>query len=1207
MSFVIIKDSYRLERHALDGNTIGYRGIVIYPKGNAYYISLENKLLFSDGNKIKKLEYRKYEIYCESIFYGLEVYVYEKEDGLDEYRLYRNEDFLLSFNPRSNVRTDDPYLKEHYLLYKDHRLQSSFQISVNHCQYNGTALKDGDLVECLGLRFFHFADYLYMNSFMVKITISPYDDTPRKIRYITSCTKPSYYLPEMDRQLAIEEIKPFKQEKKPDFLPFFRSLFPNIIMSFSMTAMALLNYMNSYDEEDEWFVSLAFFLMPISMAITGIVFPLAMHLYECRSCRIGYERSKKEYLDYLDEYERRLDLNIKEYIDSKNSHFFSLIGCKERMFYATKNSTDYLSISIGRISIERDIEYEPSGNEEIDGRLMEIGRKLKDIKGYPLFVSLEDKKIITIVSRRNMKRYFFNRFLFELSYKHHYDDIHIAIFSKDQDIYDLAYDLPHLFIDGERMSLQSESDLLCLDQRRYDRPLVLLMYSHTSFAFSNPLIHIIYFSSDIADLYKNSDAVIECFDNYGYLYSSIKQRFEYIEEEIDFREYFSYLGRMRSIASLDRTYAFMDVYKDFDIKGSYSHEERSLKANFAFANGEILDFDLHETKQGPHGLIGGYTGSGKSELIISMLLSMCLRYSPEYLNIVLIDYKGGGIRESLSYGGKAIPHIVASISNLEDNVFERMIIAIANECTRRQLIFKQMSGRYNLPIMNLDDYASNCPNEEKLSHLIIMVDEFAELKKEEPELIKELISLSRIGRSLGIHLILATQKPSGSVDDEIWSNSRFKIALKVLEENDSKQLIKSEDAAYLERPGLFYLLVDGSLQKGQSIYSKNDINGNDPFKVSVLKNTLHESSSITRENGIITSEASYFSQKIIEVCEKEDYKIRKLDFMPPSRKARKDFEIKDRFVLGEKDDYILGKREILSYGLSESILVCSSRYHEINAFMNILSENRRQTIVIGQTRYHAPCVSDSLLYEEDEDIMYLLDMLLKGEGKDICLLIEDLACLLSYNEIYLELLYRLCRRRESLSLSLIFISRNSQLNFKLINSFNNRLLIDSSDANDLINLFGSRSRHKGTSFFLAEEPICFVPIREEELKEGEPLFEEMIRHIPETIRAKSDEDGYLLGYDKKFKQEVTYKGKLLVTSYDSDRIEIYRKAYGDAFTIMAYDHALGSGEYGAVLWLGPGIYRQRLFIPSCKDDLDEDEALLVKGSRHILLRGLDDA
>ena len=111
--------------------------------------------------------------------------------------------------------------------------------------------------------------------------------------------------------------------------------------------------------------------------------------------------------------------------------------------------------------------------------------------------------------------------------------------------------------------------------------------------------------------------------------------------------------------------------------------------------------------------------------------------------------------------------------------------------------------------------------EEPLPHLFIICDEFAELKSQQPEFLDQLISIARIGRSLGVHLILATQKPSGIVNEQIWANSKFKVCLKVQDKSDSIDMLKKPDASTLVETGRFYLQVgyDELFELGQSAWS----------------------------------------------------------------------------------------------------------------------------------------------------------------------------------------------------------------------------------------------------------------------------------------------------------------------------------------------------------------------------------------------------
>jgi len=161
------------------------------------------------------------------------------------------------------------------------------------------------------------------------------------------------------------------------------------------------------------------------------------------------------------------------------------------------------------------------------------------------------------------------------------------------------------------------------------------------------------------------------------------------------------------------------------------------------------------------------------------------------------------------------PHLLGSITNLDGASSARALASIRAELQKRQRYF----GQYGVNHINgytklykqgktIIDPAEKASYPTKpLPHLFLISDEFAELKANEPEFMAELVSTARIGRSLGVHLILATQKPSGVVDDQIWSNSRFKLALKVQDASDSNEILKTPDAASITQPGRAYLQV----------------------------------------------------------------------------------------------------------------------------------------------------------------------------------------------------------------------------------------------------------------------------------------------------------------------------------------------------------------------------------------------------------------
>ena len=261
-------------------------------------------------------------------------------------------------------------------------------------------------------------------------------------------------------------------------------------------------------------------------------------------------------------------------------------------------------------------------------------------------------------------------------------------------------------------------------------------------------------------------------------------------------------------SSIPETVTFMELYgvdtvAELNILERWQHNSpyKSLAVPLGLrGQGDTVYLNLHEKAHGPHGLVAGTTGSGKSEIIQSYILSLAVNFHPHDVAFLLIDYKGGGMANLF----KDLPHLLGTITNLDGAQSMRALVSINAELKRRQRLFaehdvnhiNQYQKKYKLGEVS-----------EPLPHLFLISDEFAELKANQPDFMTELVSTARIGRSLGIHLILATQKPSGVVNDQIWSNARFKLALKVADRQDSQEMIKTPDAANISQPGRAYLQV----------------------------------------------------------------------------------------------------------------------------------------------------------------------------------------------------------------------------------------------------------------------------------------------------------------------------------------------------------------------------------------------------------------
>lgn len=228
-----------------------------------------------------------------------------------------------------------------------------------------------------------------------------------------------------------------------------------------------------------------------------------------------------------------------------------------------------------------------------------------------------------------------------------------------------------------------------------------------------------------------------------------------------------------------------------------------------------LIFDLNDADgaHGPHGLIGGMTGSGKSEMLKTLILSLAVTHHPQDLNFALIDYKGGaafnelaGFEQSASEHTYRLPHIVGIVTDIETNATyaERVIQALSGEIERRKRILLAALGSFELSKAHVDEYRTKLKVKRPLPRLVIIFDEFAEFKQRHPEESKRLVSIARQGRSLGVHLILATQNIAAAVDPEILQNSSFRICLRVSETQDSLQMIGIPDAVNLNRGRAYF-------------------------------------------------------------------------------------------------------------------------------------------------------------------------------------------------------------------------------------------------------------------------------------------------------------------------------------------------------------------------------------------------------------------
>ena len=273
-------------------------------------------------------------------------------------------------------------------------------------------------------------------------------------------------------------------------------------------------------------------------------------------------------------------------------------------------------------------------------------------------------------------------------------------------------------------------------------------------------------------------------------------------------------GLTKNISLFEMMNIFMPEDIDLETRWGASQVYKTMAAPIGVTKNGIVCLDLHDKAHGPHGLVAGTTGSGKSEILQTYILSVATLFHPYEVSFVIIDFKGGGMVNQF----KELPHLLGAITNIDGKQIDRSLKSIKAELQKRQRLFAEAD------VNHIDKYIKKYKAGEvktPIHHLVLIVDEFAELKAEQPDFMKELISAARIGRSLGVHLILATQKPSGQVDEQIWSNSRFKLCLKVQSVEDSNEVLKSPLAAEIKEPGRAYLQVGNNevFELFQSAYS----------------------------------------------------------------------------------------------------------------------------------------------------------------------------------------------------------------------------------------------------------------------------------------------------------------------------------------------------------------------------------------------------
>ena len=657
------------------------------------------------------------------------------------------------------------------------------------------------------------------------------------------------------RQLRPLPVTPVKQKKSV----LSRALYPVIMVA----AYGLMYYFNQ--------TSPTMLLFPLIMLIPALVVPAIDDRQNWKEAMAAYNAEIDAYNEYLDELDSEFsrikhsfqlwnELNFpgptEELERCKNMD--STLWCKRAEYgdfmtvclgtYSAKFPVQ-LAIDTAQMALHRDI--------ALKERIQQLLIKYDTVENSPLLVNMAQYPCLGITDNNNsnITQEYLAGVLLSALYSYGYDELKVMVIAKDDSSSSLAEGkyqwtrwLPHCWDEDKKIRYFASTDVeksnllsylfqICQDRAKSDKetlPYYMLLVEdvvcfekHEVQKFftqrKNGLGVGIIFISDSKGLPSQSESILTInktdamFSNatmFGLSEVSVNPRRTEIYDVEELARFFasiqltddSHSNELPSLTTL------FDLYGEKNL--SPKHIAYNWTKNHCYTDGihavigmksstEVMDLDMSDEHDGAHMLVAGTTGSGKSEFLQTFVVALALRYSPDEVSFVFIDFKEGGMSESF----RELPHNAGSLTNIDDEIAYfagRAITMLNNERKRRAKLLEpygQKINRYH------EAYHESENKLVPLPHLFIVIDEFAEVIAQCSEFKDMIVSLSRVGRSLGIHLILATQSPSQSVDSQIWSNSNCKICLKVLNEEESNAVLKVKDAAYIQTRGRAYCLT----------------------------------------------------------------------------------------------------------------------------------------------------------------------------------------------------------------------------------------------------------------------------------------------------------------------------------------------------------------------------------------------------------------
>lgn len=882
-----------------------------------------------------------------------------------------------------------------------------------------------------------------------------------------------YRSPRFKRDIKTLEVNIDSPPSSPitEQMPLILTIGPSATMGLASLTMATTSIINLCNGKTDLISSLPMLVMAFAMLCGTLLWPTIIKNYEKKKKDKKEALRQDKYKAYLNSIKDELNNECSYQREILNENYVSTDVCLSRiklmqrnLWERTVSHNDFLTLRLGRGSLpldcdikgqKRKFSLEEDSLQELQYRLYEQQQMLTDV---PITLPLRENIITGVIGNRADTVSFAKSLLFQLIALHSYDEVKVVVICNEaDDSWNFVKWIPHIWDDDHhiRFMATNQSEIkelssylerelsvrihsrehepthtphyvvFALDQSLAERAdFMKLVYGNKNHGFSVLAIY-----DELKNLPKECSRILELSYQRSRMYDREDISGKFVEFAPEFftenneEEYAIALAnitldnnseqfKIPSMMTFTETYDVGRI-EHLNILSKWKENDPTTSLDAVIGvdeYGEKFSLNIHEKAHGPHGLIAGTTGSGKSEFIMTYILAMAINYHPSEVAFILIDYKGGGMAKAF----ERLPHTAGIITNLDGSEVNRSLVSIKSELRRRQALFTQTSkriGMSNIDIYKYQRLYRDGSVSEPLPHLIIISDEFAELKAQQPDFMAELISTARIGRSLGVHLILATQKPTGVVDDQIVSNTRFRVCLKVQDRQDSMEMLKRPEAADLTTTGRFYLQVGNNelFKLGQSAWSgakyvpSDRIEQQTDNSISLISNTgkvLKQVRLKGRSNSETMSQLDAITRYISKLIEQEGF-VQRMLWCPsmPAVSAVDDIVRKYGVsnsdivapVVGEYDVPELQKQEALSlrfnqtgniavYGASGSgkttfatTLIYSLITQYTPEHVNIYAiDFAAQTLSVFS---HAPHVGDIIMPDDEEKIGNLFKLL----------------------------------------------------------------------------------------------------------------------------------------------------------------------------------------------------------------------------------------